>query len=208
MANGKKGFVLYADQKELFEQLPNEKAGELIKHIFRYVNDEQPETDDLVIRLAFTPIKQQLKRDLEKWNTTRKVRSEAGKAGAKSRWQKIAKDGKRISSMAKMAVNDTVTVNVKENVNVNDILLEKETKELFNDWMDYRKEIKKPIKSQKTKIALAKKMTLEGYEKSKNVISQSIQSGWQGLFWDKEVRKINVVEPTTVTEMLKKKHNL
>jgi len=30
MAQEKKGFILYADQKALFEQLPNEKAGELI----------------------------------------------------------------------------------------------------------------------------------------------------------------------------------
>jgi hypothetical protein len=61
MAKDKKGFILYADQKALFEQLPNEKAGELIKFIFAYVNDENPVTEDLIINLAFTPIKQQLK---------------------------------------------------------------------------------------------------------------------------------------------------
>ena len=60
MATDKKGFVLYADQKELFEHLPNEKAGELIKHIFKYVNDENPITEDLIINLAFTSIKQNL----------------------------------------------------------------------------------------------------------------------------------------------------
>ena len=66
MAEDKKGFILYADQKELFNQLPNDKAGELIKHIFAYVNDENPITEDLIINMAFTPIKQQFKRDLEK----------------------------------------------------------------------------------------------------------------------------------------------
>ena len=67
MAKDKKGFILYADQKELFDQLPNEKAGELIKFIFAYVNDENPITEDLLLNLAFTPIKQQFKRDLDKW---------------------------------------------------------------------------------------------------------------------------------------------
>lgn len=115
MAKDKKGFILYADQKALFEQLPNDKAGELIKFIFAYVNDENPETEDLIINLAFTPIKQQLKRDLIKFEETKEKRSEAGKAGANKRWQNIANDSKRISDIAKIAVN------VNDNVNVKDI---------------------------------------------------------------------------------------
>lgn len=114
MAKDKKGFILYADQKALFEQLPNEKAGELIKFIFAYVNDENPLTEDLIINLAFTPIKQQLKRDLIKFEETKEKRSEAGKAGANKRWQNIANDSKRISTIAKIA--DNVNVNVNDNV--------------------------------------------------------------------------------------------
>jgi hypothetical protein len=113
MAKDKKGFILYADQKELFEQLPDEKAGQLIKFIMKYVNDENPSTEDLIINLAFTPIKQQLKRDLQKFEQTKVNRSIAGKAGADKRWQNIANDSKRISSIAKMAVNDNVNVNDK-----------------------------------------------------------------------------------------------
>jgi hypothetical protein len=113
MAKDKKGFILYADQKELFEQLPDEKAGQLIKFIMKYVNDENPSTEDLIINLAFTPIKQQLKRDLQKFKQTKVNRSIAGKAGADKRWQNIANDSKRISSIAKMAVNDNVNVNDK-----------------------------------------------------------------------------------------------
>jgi hypothetical protein len=113
MAKDKKGFILYADQKELFEQLPDEKAGQLIKFIMKYVNDENPSTEDLIINLAFTPIKQQLKRDLQKFEQTKVNRSIAGKAGADKRWQNIANDSKRISSIAKIAVNDNVNVNDK-----------------------------------------------------------------------------------------------
>lgn len=111
MAKDKKGFILYADQKSLFDQLPNDKAGELIKFIFAYVNDENPVTEDIIINLAFTPIKQQLKRDLKKFEETKEKRSEAGKAGANKRWQNIANDSKRISPIAKIADNDNVNVN-------------------------------------------------------------------------------------------------
>jgi hypothetical protein len=114
MAKDKKGFILYADQKAIFDQLPNDKAGELIKFILSYVNDENPETDDLIIKLAFTPIQQQLKRDLIKYEETKENRSKAGKAGANKRWQNITEDSNRINDMAKIAVNDNV--NVKDKV--------------------------------------------------------------------------------------------
>ena len=66
--------------------------------------------------MAFTPIKQQLKRDLIKFEETKEKRSEAGKAGANKRWQNIANDSKRISDIAKIAVNVNDNVNVKEKV--------------------------------------------------------------------------------------------
>jgi hypothetical protein len=114
MAENKKSFILYCDQKGLWDKLNNEQAGKLIKHILAYVNDENPKTDDFITELAFEPIKQHLKRDLKQWDETRQSRSDAGKAGAKARWQRMAKDGKRINDMAKMAVN----VNVNDNVSV------------------------------------------------------------------------------------------
>jgi hypothetical protein len=116
MAKDKKGFILYADQKAIFDQLPNDKAGELIKFILSYVNDENPETDDLIIKLAFTPIQQQLKRDLIKYEETKENRSKAGKAGANKRWQNITEDSNRINDIAKIAVNDNVNVNVIDKV--------------------------------------------------------------------------------------------
>jgi len=67
MATDKKGFVLYADLIHTVSKMPDDKAGELLKHILAYVNDENPETEDLIIQLTFEPIKQQLKRDLIKY---------------------------------------------------------------------------------------------------------------------------------------------
>lgn len=111
MAKDKKSFILYVDQKDLFNKLPDEIAGKLIKHIYSYVSDENPTSNDLIVEIAFEPIKQQLKRDLKLFEEKRVKRSEAGIAGANKRWQEIANDGKRISSIAKIAVNDNVNVN-------------------------------------------------------------------------------------------------
>ncbi len=112
MAKDKKGFLLYADQKALFDKLPNDKAGELIKHIFAYVNDENPTTDDLLVDVAFEPIKTQLKRDLEQYEKTRKARSEAGKKGGRPKQGKAKKANALFDKQIKAKKPDSVNDNV------------------------------------------------------------------------------------------------
>jgi hypothetical protein len=112
----KKGFILYVDIKTMVDALPDDYAGKLFKHVLAYVADEDPITDDLILQIAFEPIKMQLKRDLQKWNDKINKRTEAGKIGANVRWQKqtIANDSKRIKPIAKIA--DNVNVNVNDNI--------------------------------------------------------------------------------------------
>lgn len=67
MAKDKNAFKMYADQRIFFDQLPDELAGKVIKHLFAYVNDEHPPEDDMLLKLAFSPLKRQLKFDLKKY---------------------------------------------------------------------------------------------------------------------------------------------
>ena len=115
MAKDKKSFLLYADQQSVFKQLPDEIAGQLIKHIFSYVNDENPITDNLIINIAFEPIKLQLKRDLQKYESIR----ERNSANARMRWDAVASSG--IPKDTKNADNDNVT----DTDNVNDTVKSK-----------------------------------------------------------------------------------
>lgn len=122
MAEGKKSFVLYADQRGIFNKLSDEQAGHLIKHIFSYVNDEDPE-GDFVTELSFESIKQQLKRDLDKWSTTKQGRSKAGKASAEARKlkkQQSLTNSTNVNFVQQSSTNPTVTVNDNVTVNVND----------------------------------------------------------------------------------------
>ena len=80
MATGKKKIVVYADWKPSFDALTDEEAGQLIKHFFAYVNDENPTTENRIVNLMFEPIKATLKRDLEKWESTRTQRVEANRS--------------------------------------------------------------------------------------------------------------------------------
>ena len=128
MAKGKKSFVLYSDYKELFSELSDEYAGKLIKHIFAYVNDENPQTDDQIINVSFIPIKLQLKRDLRKFEEIKEKRSEIGRIGGLKSAEQRSKNkqnepNEAIASFAQanQAVNDTVTVTVNDTVKKNNI---------------------------------------------------------------------------------------
>ena len=184
MAEGKKSFVAYCDWGDIFDELNNEEAGLLAKHLFDYVRDKNPVAKDQLTKMMFIQIKQSLKRDLVKYDKyidKQKINGAKGGRPKKTQiTQPFIEKPKKADSVS-VSVSDTVS----DSVNDNDILLEKETKELFKTWLDYRKEIKKPIKSDKTKIALANKILKEGFKKSSEIINNSIECGYQGLFWDK-----------------------
>jgi len=112
MAKDKKSFILYSDIIHTVEKLTDSDAGQLLKHLLRYVNDQNPITDNTLVEIAFEPIKQQLKRDLVKFEDVKVKRSEAGKAGANKRWQEIANANKGKQTITKIAVNDNDNVNV------------------------------------------------------------------------------------------------
>jgi len=140
MATGKKSFIAYADWKGIFDELPDAEAGQLIKHIFAYVNDEDPTSDSILIRAVFANIKTTLKRDLDKWESQLGQRREAGKKSAEIR---STKSNERSTSVESRLRNPTdsvsVSVNVNDNVNVkvNNIEERKlkfaDTLKVFND---------------------------------------------------------------------------
>ncbi len=214
MAKDKKSFILYADQKELFEQLPNDKAGELIKFIFSYVNDENPTTEDLVIKMAFTPIKQQFIRDLEKWKKTKEGRSIAGKASAEARRNKKEQSLTNLTNVEKVQQTSTnltdnvnVNVNVNDNVNVNVNEINKKNifnfrkslisngadENLANEWIKVRKS-KKATNSQ-----IALNDFLSQVNKSQldinKALEQCVINSWKGFKadWVKDMKPKNTI---------------
>lgn len=115
---GKKSFVLYTDQLEILSELSDEQAGKLIKTIFEYINDRNPECSDPLIKMAFLPIKLQLKRDLQKWSVIKEKRSEAGKMGGRPKKQKEANKPNAFFDKQKKQDKANKAVNVNDNVNV------------------------------------------------------------------------------------------
>ena len=197
---------MYADQREQFDQLTDEQAGRLIKHLFAYVNDENPQTDDIVTKLSFTPIKSQLKRDLIKYEGKKGQWSAAGKASAEARKLKKEQastdstnvnDRSNRSTDSTVNVNDNVSVNDNVNDNVNDIKKNTEgdkppvfmfkkslldyglEKQLVDDWLKIRKN-KKATNTETSLKSFISEIEKAGREKNE-VFKIIVESGWSGF---------------------------
>lgn len=133
MATDKKSFIAYCDWKETFDSLPNEKAGELIKHIFSYVSDENPQTDDVLINAVFANIKHTLKRDLKKWEKQHNQRVKAGQKSAEVR-------KRNATTVNERSVSSTVSVSVSGSVNEEEVDSVSAKAEVFERfWNMYNK---------------------------------------------------------------------
>lgn len=132
----KRSFVLYADSIHVVRKLSDEKAGQLLKLILAYVNDENPTVDDPLLEIAFEPIKQQLKRDLIRWQSIREKRSESGRlAGIKSGESRRNKKEIEPNEPNGSFTNQT-NENERVNVNVNDNVINNKTSKIdFDDLL-------------------------------------------------------------------------
>lgn len=133
MAKDKKSFILYTDVCYMAKHLTDEQAGKLFKHLLAYVNDENPETEDQIINLAFEPIKQSLKRDLLKYETKREERSKAGKLGNLKKYhldlyekvisEDLSLEDALIIAKSRIATQSETNTAVNGSVNVNDSVI-------------------------------------------------------------------------------------
>jgi hypothetical protein len=117
--------------------LPDEYAGRLIKHIFAYVNDEQPETDDLIITMAFEGIKTALKRDLEKYRHYIEKQRVNGKSGGRPKKANESQKTQPFLEKPKKADNDSDNDNDSVNDNVIDNEKKKKGKATFEEVLEY-----------------------------------------------------------------------
>jgi len=87
MAEGKKSFTAYCDWGNVFDEMTNEEAGKLVKHLFDYVRDKNPVSEDRVVKLSFIQMKDTLKRDLQKWKEKQAINIANGKRGGRPKTQ-------------------------------------------------------------------------------------------------------------------------
>lgn len=91
----KESYMLYRGWNPLFESLPKEQLGELFYAICCYQSGNEYEIENPLIKGIFEMVLLQFRKDEEKYITNCETKSQNGKKGADSRWQKKnEEDGK------------------------------------------------------------------------------------------------------------------
>jgi len=132
MAENKKSFIAYADWIDIFEELEDDEAGRLAKHLWRYVNDLNPSTDDRMVKVSFTTIRNTLKRDLLKYKNIIDRNRENGKKGGRPK-KPSGLIGNPNEPKKADSDNDNVSDSVNESVSVSaNVNEEKKNKTLLS----------------------------------------------------------------------------
>lgn len=191
MAQNKRSFILYSDIYHTIKKLSDDQAGKLFKHILGYVNDENPVMNDILLDIAFEPIKQSLKRDLRKYETIREKRIIAGKASADKRQHMLTHVDKQeqVSTPSAVNVSDSVSVSVKEEKkkkpDFDFQFLDVKFIPVFMEWMDYKRARNEKYKNQKSVEACYRnllRLANNNPDQAKLLIDQAMGNNWAGIF--------------------------
>lgn len=203
MATEKKSFVMYVDVLHTVKHLNDEQAGELFKHLLAYVNDEEPQTENPLIKIAFEPIKQSLKRDLKKWGIKQEQRVVAGRKGGLAR----AKNAKKIQAkqatatnskqtQANQAVSVSVSGSVSDSVSSNDDDVYKNIDDLFKRYLSNDKLCKAVIDNNSIKDEQELSKRLKTFHKTLEERGDTSKT-WKDytshfIHWHKKTKKLNI----------------
>ena len=217
MAEGKKSFILYANQWLMVKHLSDEQAGQLFKQIMSYVNDENPvDPNDVTVLLVWENIKATLKSDLKAFEE----KCKKNKENITNYWQnkKNTNEYERNTNVYERNTNDIRmysdndndsnksdkslydTISKKESICINNTYTkEKDFESQFDialkDFINMRTRIKKPLTSlAKTRLLNKLEELSKGDENLKiAILNQSVDNCWQGIFALKEEAKIKSI---------------
>ena len=111
MSKDQKGFVVYGSIKEVIDELPNDQVAQLFRGMVDYfVSGKAPKFTG-VLKLVFIPIKQQMDRDMEKYD----AKCEKNRKNIQNYWDKVKSDTNEYVRIR----SNTIATNTNTNTNTN-----------------------------------------------------------------------------------------
>ena len=190
----KKSFVAYLSWFDALEEYSDAEVGQLMRALARYAKTgEEPEFSDRGMRGNWKFMCSDVKRASEKWDETRKKRSNAGKRGMAKRWgkpddiTKITNDNNVNDDITKITVdvdvNGDVDVVKRDNTAAVDMELSKIVQHYQRAIGDFPRSALEKLQKWRQEystemILLAIDKAAEAGKRSWNYIN-GILSGWQ-----------------------------
>lgn len=218
----RKSFVFNIEWQEVLMDYPPEVRLEVYDAIIEYVASGTLSELKPLAKMAFSFIKKQIDYNNERYDDIVTKRREAGKKGMANRYQSVTnltnvtsdnKTNKCYQSVTNLTdnVNDNENEDKKESTKVDkkgiqkskgaDLpFVEEQFKDIFNEWIEYKRERKESYKSGKSlKVCYNRllKLSENSPDKARLVIEQSISNNWAGLF---ELRNYDGKTTTNIYE--------
>lgn len=115
MSKDQKGFIVYGDTKLLADELTDEQLGKLFRGMLNYFYTGKAPKFTGVLKFAFIPIKQQMDRDKEKYDT----KCEKNREKIQKYWDKVKSDTTVYNSIPMYTNATNINTNTNTNTNIN-----------------------------------------------------------------------------------------
>ena len=117
MGKDQKGFIVYGDIKAVIDELPDSQVSQLFRGMVDYFVEGKDPDFDGVLKFVFIPIKQQMDRDIEKYET----KCQKNRENIKSYWNKVKNDTNEYDRIRTNtnATNTNTNTNKNKNTNTN-----------------------------------------------------------------------------------------
>lgn len=122
----KSSFLMYIDWNDMIEELDDQSRGQLLLAIMRYQSGAELPEMDIGAKGAFAQIRNQFRKDEEKYSRTVANRSAAGKLGGRPKANASAEKQKKQMLFEESSTKQTEAKKA-DNVNVNDNVLKENT---------------------------------------------------------------------------------
>lgn len=120
----KSSFLMYIDWNDMIEELDDQSRGQLLLAIMRYQSGAELPKMDIGAKVAFAQIRNQFRKDEEKYSRTVANRSAAGKLGGRPKANAFAEKQKKQMLFEESSTKQT---EAKKADNVNDNVLKENT---------------------------------------------------------------------------------
>jgi len=157
--SSKKSFIAYNNWQNTFDQLTDEEAGKLVRHIFAYVNGNIEQSEDKITRVAFSQIKDSIDRDLEKWEQQLEQRRDAGRKSGEVRKRTTVNENERpLTTVNETQRNRTDSVSVSDSVNESVSDINSNAPKFEDFWIAYDKKVgRDKVEKKWDKLSLGEK---------------------------------------------------
>lgn len=186
-------FIFYRSFFESISCLNSEQKAKIFDAICHYALDEKIIELTGVEKAIFTLIVPQIDANNKKFKNGQ-LGAEHGKKGGRPKKEKTTPKPHK-NPVGDSSENPIQTPNVNENANVNDIIssLRSEIKisdDLWVSFLEHRKKVKASLTLDAQKLVLEKlKIWQEKGHDAENIIKNSIENGWKGVFEPKQETK-------------------